>query len=515
MNVAALLQKTARSFGTSPAVSHGAQLCLTYAALADRVQRLAAGFTGRFGLVQGDRVGIAMTNCPAFTEVLYAIWHAGLVAVPINAKLHQREVSYIIENSGARLCMVNRGLEATVGPLCNVTGLLEDVITADSPEYDQLIRVDPVPLVDVDPADPAWLFYTSGTTGRPKGAVLSHRNLLVMTLSYFADLESLCHTDSIIHSAPLSHGSGLYGIAHLAKGANQVIPESSGFDPAEINELLKNHPGSGFFFAPTMIVRLLSADVLSDTALDNLRTIIYGGGPMYTQDLLQALDVFGPRLVQIYGQGESPMTITYLSKLMHNDRDSPRFLERMASVGIARSDVEIGIVDEDGGRVAQGEPGEVIVRGDVVMNGYWENPEASAQTLKGGWLHTGDVGVLSGEGFLTLKDRTKDMIISGGTNIYPREVEEVLLQHDAVLEVSVVGRPHADWGEEVVAFVVQRSGMDTTEEDLDRFCLENMTRFKRPKHYRFLQSLPKNNYGKTLKTTLRDLLSTGKHDPRE
>jgi len=187
MNVAALLQKTARSFGTSPAVSHGAQLCLTYAALADRVQRLAAGFTGRFGLVQGDRVGIAMTNCPAFTEVLYAIWHAGLVAVPINAKLHQREVSYIIENSGARLCMVNRGLEATVGPLCNVTGLLEDVITADSPEYDQLIRVDPVPLVDVDPADPAWLFYTSGTTGRPKGAVLSHRNLLVMTLSYFAD----------------------------------------------------------------------------------------------------------------------------------------------------------------------------------------------------------------------------------------------------------------------------------------------------------------------------------------
>jgi long-chain acyl-CoA synthetase len=200
---------------------------------------------------------------------------------------------------------------------------------------------------------------------------------------------------------------------------------------------------------------------------------------------------------------------------MHNDRDSPRFLERMASVGIARSDVEIGIVDENGGRVAQGEPGEVIVRGDVVMNGYWENPEASAQTLKGGWLHTGDVGVLSGEGFLTLKDRTKDMIISGGTNIYPREVEEVLLQHDAVLEVSVVGRPHADWGEEVVAFVVQRSGMDTTEEDLDRFCLENMTRFKRPKHYRFLQSLPKNNYGKTLKTTLRDLLSTGKHDPRE
>ncbi|GIT53505.1 MAG: hypothetical protein Ct9H300mP16_06650 [Pseudomonadota bacterium] len=145
---------------------------------------------------------------------------------------------------------------------------------------------------------------------------------------------------------------------------------------------------------------------------------------MYTQDLLQALDVFGPRLVQIYGQGESPMTITYLSKKMHEDRDSPRFLEQMASVGIARSDVEIGIVDEDDRRVAQGESGEIVVRGGVVMNGYWENPEASAQTLKGGWLHTGDVGVLSEDGFLTLKDRTKDMIISGGSNIYPREVGE-------------------------------------------------------------------------------------------
>ena len=178
----------------------------------------------------------------------------------------------------------------------------------------------------------------------------------------------------------------------------------------------------------------------------------------------------------------------------------------MASVGIARSDVEIGIVDEDDRRVAQGESGEIVVRGDVVMNGYWENPEASAQTLKGGWLHTGDVGVLSEDGFLTLKDRTKDMIISGGSNIYPREVEEVLLQHEAVLEVSVVGRAHPDWGEEVVAFVVQRPGMDATGQDLDRFCLDNMTRFKRPKHYRFLQSLPKNNYGKTLKTALRDLL---------
>jgi acyl-CoA synthetase (AMP-forming)/AMP-acid ligase II len=512
MNIAALLQKSARSFGTSPAVSYATCVYMTYSELANRVQKLASGFVNCCGLKRGDRVGIAMTNCPAFTEVLYAIWHAGLVAVPMNAKLHQREISYIIENAGVRLCMVNRDLEATVGPLCDSVERLDRVVSVDTTDYRGLLTSSEIPLQCVNADDPAWLFYTSGTTGRPKGATLTHRNLMTMTLSYFADLESLSHSDCIIHSAPLSHGSGLYGIPHLAKAANQVLPESGGFDPLEINELLVTWPSSGFFFAPTMIVRLLASGAVDGEARANLRTIIYGGGPMYTQDLYQALDVFGPRLIQIYGQGESPMTITYLSKLMHEDKAHPRFTERMSSVGIPRTDVELAVVDENGWLVADNQPGEIIVRGEVVMKGYWENREATAAALKDGWLYTGDVGVIDSDGFLTLKDRTKDMIISGGSNIYPREVEEVLLQHDAVLETSVVGRFHPDWGEEVVAFVVLKPGGKVSKQDLDNFCLENIARFKRPKNYRFLDSLPKNNYGKILKTELREQLESDTDD---
>ena len=289
------------------------------------------------------------------------------------------------------------------------------------------------------------------------------------------------------------------------------IPESSGFDPTEIDALLKCYPGSGFFFAPTMIVRLLGADVLSDAALANLRTVVYGGGPMYTQDLLHALDVFGPRLVQIYGQGESPMTITYLSKKMHEDRDSPRFLEQMASVGIARSDVEIGIVDADDRRVAQGESGEIVVRGDVVMNGYWENPEASAQTLKGGWLHTGDVGVLSEDGFLTLKDRTKDMIISGGENIYSAEVENALYQHSAVVECAVIGIPDDRWGEAVHAVVRCHDGQSVDGDALIAHCRELIAGFKCPRSISFREEpMPLSGAGKILKTDLRKPFWEGK-----
>ena len=227
---------------------------------------------------------------------------------------------------------------------------------------------------------------------------------------------------------------------------------------------------------------------------------------MYVADCKKALDVLGPKLVQIYGQGEAPMTITGLSRASHMDEDHPRYLDRLASVGTARTDLEVRVVDKDGRSLPVGEIGEVCVRGDVVMKGYWDNAEASAESLKGGWLHTGDMGTFDDDGFLTLKDRSKDVIISGGTNIYPREVEEVLLQHKDVAEVSVIGRPHADWGEEVIAFVVASRETVPEETDLDQICLNNIARFKRPKTYVFLKELPKNNYGKVLKTALRKMV---------
>ena len=256
-----------------------------------------------------------------------------------------------------------------------------------------------------------------------------------------------------------------------------------------------------------MVTRLIGDARFPAADLSGLKTIVYGGGPMYVADLVKALDILGSRLVQIYGQGEAPMTITALSKAIHADREHPRWLERLGSVGLPRTDVDVRVVDDGDRALPVGESGEVLARGDVVMAGYWRDEKASAETLRSGWLHTGDVGSFDADGFLTLKDRSKDLIISGGSNIYPREVEEALLRHPGVREVSVVGRAHPDWGEEVVAFVVAEPGATIAEAELDRLCLAAIARFKRPRAYVFIDALPKNNYGKVLKTELRKRLS--------
>jgi long-chain acyl-CoA synthetase len=507
LNLAALLTKTALSFPDRPAVALGRHVLLDYRALARRAAIIAGNLPRRFGLKPGDRVGLAMKNVPDYVEMLWGIWHAGLTAVPINAKLHPKEFAYILEDSGAAVCIATPELADAIAPELGGLATLRALVPIGSADHKTLLQGDPAPLAEVAPDDLAWLFYTSGTTGRPKGAMLSHRNMISATMNYFADVDSVEPGECIIHSAPISHGSGLYATPHVAKASLQVIPESAGFEPPEILELLRRYRGVAMFAAPTMVTRLINHPGLRESDTSGLKTVIYGGGPMYVADIVAALDVLGDKFVQIYGQGESPMTITGLPRAVHADRKHPRWRDRLGSAGIARTDVDVRVVDEDDRDVPVGEIGEVICRGDVVMRGYWQNPEATASALRGGWLHTGDMGAFDEDGFLTLKDRSKDMIISGGTNIYPREIEEVLLRHKAVLECSVVGRPHADWGEEVVAFVVAHPGAEVGEAALDQLCLDNIARFKRPKAYRFVQALPKNNYGKVLKTELRKQLA--------
>jgi long-chain acyl-CoA synthetase len=233
------------------------------------------------------------------------------------------------------------------------------------------------------------------------------------------------------------------------------------------------------------------------------KTIVYGGAPMYAADIQRALRIMGPRFVQIYGQGESPMVGTALSRFHLSDTTHPDHLKRLASIGIAQTPVQIRITDEHGHDLALGEVGEVLIKSDSVMAGYWRNPEATQAAIRDGWLFTGDMGCLDAHGFLTLKDRSKDLIISGGSNVYPREVEEVLLQAPGVSEVAVVGAPDPEWGEIIVAFVVAQTGVTLTTEALDAFCLNEIARFKRPKRYELVSHLPKNNYGKVLKTELR------------
>jgi long-chain acyl-CoA synthetase len=504
MNIAHWLERAARVYPHNAAVSHGRSIVLEYAQLARRASALSLGMRRKLALEPGDRVALAMANSPFYVELLYAVWWSGLTAIPVNAKLHPAEAAYILDHSGAKACFVTPDLASDIGALEGRSGQLAQVIEAGSAEYELLLREPGV--AEPYPAradDVAWLFYTSGTTGRPKGVMISHRNLIAMSLCYFADVDRIGPQDCVLHAAPMSHGSGMYNFPHVLRAANQIVPEHPHFHPAEIFALCEHFEGVAMFAAPTMVNRLIGYAREHEPGLRGLKTIVYGGGPMYLEDIKQALDVLGERLVQIYGQGECPMTITALSREHIADRGHPRWEARLGSVGVAQSAVEVMVADDHDAPLPSGEIGEVLVRGDVVMQGYWGNPEASAQTLRNGWLHTGDVGSFDADGFLTLRDRSKDLIISGGSNVYPREVEEVLLRHPAVAEASVVGRRHADWGEEIVAFVTCKPGAQAGESELDALCLQHIARFKRPRAYRFVDSLPKNNYGKVLKTELR------------
>ena len=487
MNPAVWVARNGRLRPDEPALADGERVHARWATFAARTAAAAGGLRDDYSLEPGDRVAILMRNRPEYLEALFAVWHAGLVAVPVNARLHRDEIAYILSDSETTV-VVTDPEHADDVPI--------EAVIAPGEQWERLIASPSAPLVDRGPEDPAWLFYTSGTTGRPKGATLTNRNLLMMTLSYYADIDPVMPQDSILHVAPLSHGSGLYGLPHVARGAVSVVGD-------EVSALLERWPGMSFFAAPTMVKRL--AGDLAAADFSHLKTIIYGGAPMYLADLENALEVFGSRLAQIYGQGETPMTITGLSKADHADRDHPRWRDRLQSVGVARTDVEVRVVDDDDRELPAGEIGEIVVRGDVVMAGYWKAPEATAEALRGGWLHTGDVGSFDDDGYLTLRDRSKDLIISGGMNIYPREVEEALLHHAGVRDVAVVGRPDPEWGETVVAFVVSADeGAPPPVDELDKTCLDRIARYKRPRDYRFVDALPTNNYGKVVKRELRD-----------
>lgn len=337
MNIAQLLARSARASPDNAAVSHGVVSIASYRQLAGRASALGYNLCTRFGLTAGDRVALAMSNSIEYLEVLYAAWWAGLAAVPVNAKLHVEEVAYILEQSGARLCFVTPDLAAALGSLEGRVPGLERIIEVSSADYRALFAGDgdaePYPAA---PSDVAWLFYTSGTTGRPKGVSITHRNLLTMTLCYFTDVDGIVSGDCFLHAAPMSHGSGLYNFPHVLKGANQVIPESSHFDPGEIFALSRHWTGMSLFAAPTMVRRLVLRARDDAPDLSGVKTIIYGGGPMYLEDAKQALEVMGARLVQIYGQGECPMTITALSRTCIADRTHPRWEQRLSSVGMAQ-----------------------------------------------------------------------------------------------------------------------------------------------------------------------------------
>jgi acyl-CoA synthetase (AMP-forming)/AMP-acid ligase II len=339
--------------------------------------------------------------------------------------------------------------------------------------------------------------------------MLTHHVLMMMTMNFYADMSPLGSEDVILHAAPLSHGSGLYGIPNVAKGAANVILHTKSFEPKAVFETIQRRRVTNMFVAPAMIKRLVSSPEIGRYDLSSIRCINYGGAPIYEEDLKEAVRKMGLVFVQLFGQAESPMTITYLRKEEHLLEGTEEQMKRLTSAGIPRTDVEVKIFDPKDRELPPGEMGEIVVRGEVVMKGYWRNPEATAETMRGGWLHTGDLGIMDERGYVYILDRAKDMIISGGENIYSREIEDIIIKHPSVYEVAVIGVPDEKWGEAVKAIVSLREGKKATEEEIIIFCKEHLASYKKPKSVEFIDAIPKNPYGKVLKRELREKYWTG------
>jgi acyl-CoA synthetase (AMP-forming)/AMP-acid ligase II len=465
VNTAGLLDDGTARAGTRLALVQGDR-ALTYRELGMRVARLAAGFAG-LGLRPGDRIVLLMPNRPELVESLWAAFHGGFVAVPVNWHLHPDEVGYIAAHCGAAAVVVSDETAAVARTLPGAAGVVR-VARADGSDtgldYETLLAPAPAPLASTADDDPAWLFCTSGTTGRPKGATLTHRNLAAMTAAYLRDLDPVAGGSVYLHAAPLTHGSGLYLLPSTARGATQVLAPGTSFSAGGFLDLITEHQVThAAFLAPTMLRRVV--DEARGRDLPSLRSVVIGGAPLYQEDLRDAVGVLGPVVTQMYGQGEAPMTITVMP--------AADALGHPGSCGRAFHGVEIRVADSGGEPVPDGADGEVLVRGDVVMRGYWDNPAATA------------------------------VIITGGANVYPREVEEVLLTHPAVREAAVVGVSDPEWGESIRAFVVTTGDPDPGE--LIRHCRARLASFKKPRDVILVTELPKNAAGKILKRELRQL----------
>jgi acyl-CoA synthetase (AMP-forming)/AMP-acid ligase II len=509
MNVGTLFTKSARTFPERLAIAYG-DYELTYQQANTRINRLANALRN-LGIQKDSHVAILLHNCPEFIETLFACFKAGIGTVPINFRLHPKECAFIIDNSEAVAVVLGEDFRDSLYALKKEMPKVKHYICITEPlegmiSYEKLLQVRSTGFTDerVERDDLAWLFYTSGTTGRPKAAMLTHHTLMMMTMNFFADMSPLGPEDVVLHAAPLSHGSGLYGIPNVAKGAANVILQSKSFEPKIVLETIQRRKVTNMFLAPAMIKRLVTSPEVDQYDLSSIKCINYGGAPIYEEDLKEAVRKMGQVFVQLFGQAESPMTISYLRKEEHLLEGTEEQMRRLTSAGIPRTDLEVKIFDFNDKELPPGEMGEIVVRGEVVMKGYWRNPEATAETLRGGWLHTGDLGIMDEKGYVYILDRAKDMIISGGENIYSREIEDVILKHPAVYEVAVIGVPDEKWGESVKAIVALRPGHKATGEELINFCKEHLASYKKPKSVDFIDAIPKNPYGKVLKRELRE-----------
>ena len=457
----------------------------TWETLAARVRSAAGGLAAR-GIGHGDRVLVHGRNSAALFETMWATWMLGAVWVPTNFRLTPGEVTYLARSSGAVAHVFDAAFpEHAAAAREAYAPRIEVTIGAGALTWEALAASDPLDApAEVGRDDAAWFFYTSGTTGRPKAGVLTHGQMAFVVTNHLCDLmPGTTERDVSLVVAPLSHGAGIHALTQVARGAASVLLESERFDAEEAWRLVARHRVTNMFTVPTILTMLTRDAAVDRHDHSSLRYVIYAGAPMYRADQSHALAKLGLVLVQYFGLGEVTGNITVLPPHLHLDPDTPA-----GTCGFARTGMEIAILD-----------GEICVRGPAVFSGYHDDPEATAKAFAGGWFHTGDLGHLDARGFLFITGRASDMYISGGSNVYPREIEEALLLHPGVAEACVVGVPDAKWGEAGVAVVVMDGNAACDEAALRAHLETRIARYKMPARFVAWVELPKSGYGKVAK----------------
>ncbi|MFH0823964.1 MAG: long-chain-fatty-acid--CoA ligase [Pseudomonadota bacterium] len=508
MSVGNVLRRSAFNYPDKPALVFGSQR-IGYAELNRRVNSVANSLIDK-GLRKGDRVAVLLHNRPEFIEAYFACAKSGGVFVPINNLLKKKELMQIFDYIRPRFLIFDADFSEVVRSCRPDMKYLEFPVVldgehADSLSYARLVDEgsDSEPPVDVSFDDLISIFLTSGTTGRPKGAVRKHRHDLINMMSCAIEL-GIRREDRTLLIFPFYHVTFADNLRHILMANTIVIRREGAFNSREILDILSAEGITTCQFVPTMINAMLQVEDVDKYDLSRFRLLIYAASPMPVELLKRAMKKFNCGFFQLYGQTETGPLTTALRPEDHLLEGSDAQMARLASAGRPVVDYELRIVYDDGTDVPVGDVGEIIVRSEAMTGGYWELPEETARTIKDGWLYTGDFGKFDEEGYVYIVDRKHDMIISGGKNIYPREIEEVIYMHEGVLEAAVIGIPDDYWGESVKAFVVLKEGRTATEGDIINLCKENIASYKKPKSVEFVEQLPKSPSGKILKRVIRE-----------
>jgi fatty-acyl-CoA synthase len=511
MNLAHMLTQNARRHGDRIGFVWG-EKSWTWREIDAEVSALAAALAAR-GIQKGDRILVHSKNGEEMFWSMFATFRLGAVWVPTNFRLMPEEVAYLATASGAKAFLCHGDFPEHAAAAKNQSlayiwrigeeGALGETSLRRAMAAHAGAKVDNAA---VEHDDPCWFFFTSGTTGRSKAAVLTHGQMGFVITNHLADLTpGTTEQDASLVVAPLSHGAGVHQLMQTARGAKTVLLTSERFDIGEAFRLIEAHRVSNLFTVPTILKMMVEHPAVDQFDHSSLRHVIYAGAPMYREDQKTALKKLGKVIVQYFGLGEVTGNITVLPAALHQEEDGPQ--TRIGTCGYERTGMQVQIQDDQGSEAEPFETGEICVIGPAVFAGYYDNPEANAKAFRRGWFRTGDLGHMDEEGFVYITGRASDMYISGGSNIYPREIEEKILTHPSIGEVAVLGVPDPMWGEVGVAVCVARDGASSvTEADMAAFLAPKVPRYKMPKRFFFWEALPKSGYGKIPKRMVRDEL---------